>query len=54
MEGEGNSALEDLLNSVEKRRGEITVVSSRHEGGQKLLGLGGVAAILRFPTHLKQ
>jgi len=53
MEEEGNSAFEDLLNSVEKRRGEITVVSSRHEGGEKLLGLGGVAAILRFPLNLQ-
>ncbi|MBL7118765.1 mRNA surveillance protein pelota [Candidatus Bathyarchaeota archaeon] len=54
MEKEGDSTFEDLLKSVEKTRGEITVVSSRHEGGEKLLGLGGVAAILRFPLNLQQ
>ncbi len=54
MEKEGDSTFEELLKSVEKRGGEITVVSSRHEGGEKLLGLGGVAATLRFPLNLQQ
>ena len=54
MEEEGDSTIEDLLKSVEKKGGKVTVVSSRHEAGRKLLGLGGVAALLRFPLNLQQ
>lgn len=54
MEEEDDSTIEDLLKSVEKKGGKVTVVSSRHEGGRKLLGLGGVAALLRFPLNLQQ
>ena len=54
MEEEGDSTIEDLLKSVEKKGGKVTVVSSRHEAGRKLLGLGGVAALLRFPLNLRQ
>jgi len=42
---------EDLMGDVERRRGVLMVVSSEHEAGNKLLGLGGMAAILRFPLH---
>ncbi len=42
-------ALEKLMREVERKNGEVVVVSSEHEAGQKLLGLGGVAALLRFP-----
>jgi len=53
MEEEEDSTFEHLLKSVEKTGGEIMIVSSRHEGGKKLLSLGGVAAILRFPINLQ-
>jgi stalled ribosome rescue protein Dom34 len=43
--------LEDLMSDVERKRGILMVVSSEHEGGHKLLGLGGLAAILRFPLR---
>ena len=33
---------------VDKTKGEIEIISSEHEGGKKLDGLGGIAAILRF------
>jgi len=42
-------ALEELMKDVEERGGEIMVISAEHEAGTKLLSLGGVAAILRFP-----
>ncbi|UCD72907.1 MAG: mRNA surveillance protein pelota [Candidatus Bathyarchaeota archaeon] len=54
MEEESDSNIGELLKSVEKKGGKITVVSSRHEGGRKLLGLGGVAALLRFPLNLQR
>jgi protein pelota len=41
--------LEKLMQEVERRKGTITVVSTEHEAGAKLLSLGGVAALLRFP-----
>ena len=42
-------ALEKLIKIVEEARGEIMVLSTEHEAGTKLLSLGGVAALLRFP-----
>ncbi len=41
--------LEDLIRNVEKIRGKVTIVSTEHEAGKKLLGLGGIAALLRYP-----
>jgi len=41
--------LEKLMRGVEEKSGKTMVVSVEHEAGQKLLALGGVAALLRFP-----
>lgn len=43
--------LEGLMHDVEKRNANITVVSTEHEAGTKLLSLGGIAALLRFPLY---
>jgi protein pelota len=43
--------LEELMREVEQRNGSITVVSTEHEAGAKLLSLGGIAALLRFPVY---
>jgi len=43
--------LEKLMKKVEEKGGKIIVVSVEHEAGQKLLALGGVAALLRFPVN---
>ena len=40
--------VEDIMKTVDKARGEVDIISSEHEGGKKLDGLGGIAAILRF------
>jgi len=42
------SFLENLFRLTEKNSGKIVIVSSKHEGGSKLDGLGGIAALLRF------
>lgn len=42
--------LERLMRKVESMNGEINIISSEHEAGNKLDGLGGVAAILRYKT----
>lgn len=43
-----NRDMEALLERARQRGGETHIVSSQHEGGEKLLHLGGVAAFLRF------
>ena len=43
--------LEELMHQVEKRNASITVVSTEHEAGAKLLSLGGIVALLRFPIY---
>ena len=43
--------LERIMREVEQRRGNITVVSTEHEAGEKLLALTGIAALLRFPIY---
>ena len=40
--------LENIMKIVDKTKGEIEIISSEHEGGKKLDGLGGIGAILRF------
>jgi protein pelota len=42
--------LENIMRDAEEKRGEIIVLSVEHEAGEKLLSLGGVAALLRFPV----
>ncbi|TLZ73249.1 MAG: mRNA surveillance protein pelota [Methanobacteriota archaeon] len=44
-------SVEDLMRRVESARGRVVVVSSRHEAGKKLVGLGGLGGILRFPIR---
>jgi len=46
---ENRITLEKLMREVEERGGQIIVLSTEHEAGAKLLALGGVAALLRFP-----
>jgi len=43
--------LEELMRDVEEKGGEITVISTEHEAGAKLIALGGIAALLRFPVR---
>ena len=47
--GEGREEIEMLLERVERERGKIVVFSTEFEPGKRLKGLGGVAALLRFP-----
>jgi protein pelota len=43
--------LEELMREAEKRGANVTVISTEHEAGAKLLALGGIAALLRFPIY---
>lgn len=42
------SELDALMKTVDRMKGSIVIVSSEHDGGKKLDGLGGIAALLRF------
>jgi protein pelota len=50
-EREGRLELEVLMHDVEKRNAGVTVISTEHEAGAKLVSLGGIAALLRFPVY---
>jgi len=39
---------EKLIDAVEQQGGEVHIISTDHEAGEKLDGLGGIAALLRF------
>jgi protein pelota len=43
--------LEGSMREAEKRGAKVTVISTEHEAGAKLLALGGIAALLRFPIY---
>ncbi|MFP4116987.1 MAG: mRNA surveillance protein pelota [Candidatus Aenigmatarchaeota archaeon] len=40
--------LRDLVNKAEERGAEVMIISARHEGGEKLSKIGGIAALLRY------
>jgi protein pelota len=48
-EDEQRLRLEKLMLEVERRSGNVTVISTEHEAGAKLKALGGITALLRFP-----
>jgi protein pelota len=43
--------IENVMKEVEQKGGGIVLVSTEHEAGAKLVALGGIAAVLRFPLH---
>lgn len=40
--------VEDVMKKADKAKCDVWIISSEHEGGKRLDGLGGIAAILRF------
>ncbi len=42
------AAVDETMKKVEHMQGEIHIISSVHEGGKKLDGLGGAGAVLRY------
>jgi protein pelota len=50
-EEEQRLLLERIMREVEHKAGSVTVVSTEHEAGSKLLSLGGIVALLRFPMY---
>ncbi len=48
VNGEKDATMLALLKQVEGSRGKITIISTLHDAGKKIKGLGGMAALLRF------
>jgi protein pelota len=44
--------LDQMMKKVDSLGGEIHLLSSEHDGGKKLDGLGGIAALLRYKIYL--
>ena len=42
------SEIDELMKKVDSLQGKVHLISSEHEGGKKLDGLGGLAALLRY------
>jgi len=42
------SELDSIMKTVERTRGKVWIISTEHEGGKRLQGLGGIGAILRY------
>lgn len=40
--------IDSIMRAVDNSKGEIVIVSSSHEGGKELEGLGGIGALLRY------
>lgn len=50
--GEGKyEEIEEIMKIVDAAKGDILIVSSEHEAGKKLDGLGGIAALLRYKLN---
>lgn len=45
--------IEELLDNQKRAGGEISIINSTHEAGEKLYGLGGIAAFLRYKIQSK-
>ena len=43
--------LDSLMKNVDSSKGEIHIISSEHEAGKKLDGLGGIGAVLRYKLN---
>jgi protein pelota len=53
LDAEGRAQLENLIKAVEEGKGNVLMISPRHEGGEKLERLGGICALLRYPLQLR-
>jgi len=43
--------LDNLMKLTESMRGKVCIINSEHDGGKKLDGLGGIAALLRYKLN---
>ena len=46
-----DNKIDDIIKNVESMNGEVHIISSSNEGGQRLDALGGIGAILRYKIN---
>ncbi len=51
INAEKDPSLISLLKSVEATRGKVMIISTLHDAGKQVQGMGGLAALLRFKTE---
>ncbi len=39
------------MRTIDSMKGQVHIISSEHEGGKKLDGLGGLGALLRYKLN---
>ncbi|MFQ5887225.1 MAG: mRNA surveillance protein pelota [Candidatus Hydrothermarchaeales archaeon] len=44
-------AVDGLIEETKKRKGNVAIISTEHEAGERLEAIGGIAAVLRFPIE---
>ncbi|MBW3022994.1 mRNA surveillance protein pelota [Candidatus Woesearchaeota archaeon] len=49
--GQEAEYFDSLVQKCEQKKAEIHIISSEHDGGKKLEGLGGIAALLRYKSY---
>jgi protein pelota len=48
---EERKKLEKLMKIAEDKGGKVFLINGNHEGGKKLMAIGGIAAFLRYPKY---
>ena len=43
--------IEEIMKHIDNSKGDIFIISSDHEAGKKMDGLGGIGAILRYKIN---
>ncbi|MFQ5975450.1 MAG: mRNA surveillance protein pelota [Candidatus Hydrothermarchaeales archaeon] len=43
--------VDDLIEGTKKKKGNVAIISTEHEAGERLEAIGSIAAILRFPIE---
>ncbi len=44
-------SVDGLIEETKKKKGDVAIISTEHEAGEKLEAIGGIAAVLRFPIE---
>jgi protein pelota len=43
--------IDNMMKITDSMKGSVNIISSEHEGGKKLNGLGGIGAVLRYKLN---
>ena len=43
--------LDKIMKEVDRTEGDVHIISTDHEAGEKLQGIGGIGAVLRYKLY---